>query len=339
MSGNGLVQRALKRPSTWLVVAVALIFAAPVSPAMAAGTGYVFVSNERTHNVLVFDPANDYALVKDIPTSRRPRDMKFNNAHTLLYVACGDDDVIEIIDVATLEVVDYIPTGRSPERFVFNRAETLLFVSNEENSTLQVIDLELRIIVHEVPTGAEPEGVILSEDERTIYVTSEIADMVHVIDAETGAVVDNIIVGTRPRRFVLTPDGAELWVSDELSGTVTIIDRATNTVIEQIHFLPPGFRPVDVTPVGMTINAAGDTIYVGLGRANHVAYVDVATHEIGGYTLVGSRAWDVILSPDESLLYVANGLSDDMSIIEVSSRRNIRTISTGRIPYTVLIDG
>ena len=81
--------------------------------------------------MLVFDPANDYALVEDISTSRRPRDMQFNASKTLLYVACGDDDVIDIIDVATLEVVDFIPTGRSPEAFVFNRAETLLYVSNE----------------------------------------------------------------------------------------------------------------------------------------------------------------------------------------------------------------
>jgi PQQ-dependent catabolism-associated beta-propeller protein len=336
MTGTRLVQR----PLTWSIGLLVFVFALAFSwQADAAGTGYVFVSNERTHNVLVFDPAHDYALVKDIPTSRRPRDMQFNHDHTLLYVACGDDDVIDIIDVATLEVVDYIPTGRSPERFVFNKEETLLFVSNEENSSLQIIDLALKIIVYEVPTGAEPEGVILSEDEKTLYVTSEIADMVHVVDTATGAVVDNIIVGTRPRRFILTPDGRELWVTDELSGEVTVIDRATNLVIDTIHFLPPGFRPVDVTPVGMTINASGDTVFVGLGRANHVAFVNTQTHEVEGYTLVGSRAWDVRLSPDESLLYVANGLSDDMSIIEVRSRRNIRTISTGRIPYTVLIDG
>jgi PQQ-dependent catabolism-associated beta-propeller protein len=323
-----------------LVAGSALPFTLKMSgPARAAGTGYVFVSNERTHNVLVFDPADDYNLVADISTSRRPRDMKFNASHTLLYVACGDDDVIDIIDVAELDVVDYIPTGRSPERFVFNRAETLLYISNEEASAVQVIDLADRIIVHEIPTGAEPEGVILSEDESILYATSEIADMVHVIDTASGVVTDNIIVGTRPRRFVLTVDGRELWVSDELSGTVTIIDRETNQVIDNMNFLPPGFRQVDVTPVGITINQSGDTVYVGLGRANHVAFVNTATREIEGYTLVGSRAWDVTLSPDESLLYVANGLSDDMSIIDLQSRRNIRSISTGRVPYTVIVDG
>lgn len=319
------------------IFAGAFLTLATSGPTFAAGTGYLFVSNEGSHNVLVFDPAKSYALVKDIHTSRRPRDMQLNHDHTLLYVACGDDDVIDIIDVAKLEVIDQIPTGRSPERFVFNRDQTVLYVAEEEGSSLQTIDLKSKIIIHEVPTGAEPEGVILSEDEKTLYVTSEVADMVHVVDVEQGVVTDNIIVGTRPRRFIFAND-TELWVSDELSGEVTIIDRATNEILDTLTFLPPGFRQVDVTPVGMTINKAGDTVLVGLGRANHVAFVNAKTREIEGYTLVGSRAWDVKLSGDEKLLYVANGLSDDVSIIDMDSRRNIRSIQAGRTPYTVVLD-
>lgn len=331
-----LNRQALTRLLATLTALLAIL--ATIGTAEAAGTGYLFVSNERSNNILVFDPANDYALVKDIKTSRRPRDMHFNHDHSLLYVACGEDDVIDVIDVATLEVVDQIPTARSPEMFVFNKDETELYVSNEENSTVQIISIADKIIVNEIPTGAEPEGVILSEDEKTLYATSEVADMVHVIDTETAAVVDNVIVGTRPRRFVLTKDGSELWVSDELSGEISIIDRASNQVIDTLTFVPPGFRPVDVTPVGMTINEAGDTVYVGLGRANHVAFVNVASHEIEGYTLVGSRAWETRLGPGEKLLYVANGLSDDVSIIDLETRKNIRTISAGRVPHTVLID-
>ena len=41
--------------------------------------------------------------------------MKFHDNHKQLFVACGDDDVIDVIDVATLSVVDHIPTGASPE--------------------------------------------------------------------------------------------------------------------------------------------------------------------------------------------------------------------------------
>ena len=56
-------------------------------------------SATRSNNVLVLDPGQDYAVVKEIPISRRPRDMNFDQRHEFLYVACGDDDLIDVIDV------------------------------------------------------------------------------------------------------------------------------------------------------------------------------------------------------------------------------------------------
>jgi PQQ-dependent catabolism-associated beta-propeller protein len=306
-------------------------------PAWAADTGLVFVSNERSNNIAVIDPAKDHAIVKLIATAGRPRDMSFNQDHTLLYVACGDDDVIQVIDVSKLEVVDSIPTGRSPEMFKLSHDDSRIYVSNEETSTVQVIDVASKSIIFEVPTGAEPEGIALSSDGLTLYATSEVADMVHVVDAEEGVVMENVLVETRPRRFI-QPNDSEIWVSNELSGTISIIDLTTFTVAETLEFLPPGFRAVDVTPVGMSMTHDGKTAIVGLGRANHVAFVDIATREIQTYVLVGSRAWGTEISADDKTLYVANGLSDDLSIIDMESRTNVLTMPVGRIPHSVVID-
>jgi YVTN family beta-propeller protein len=101
--------------------------------------------------------------------------------------------------------------------------------------------------------------------------------MVHVVDVDTGVVTDNVVVGTRPRRILELFDGKELWVSNELSGQVSVIDRTANRVSTTLDFLPPGFRQVDVTPVGMTMTRNGKSAIVALGRANHVAFVDTAT--------------------------------------------------------------
>jgi PQQ-dependent catabolism-associated beta-propeller protein len=306
--------------------------------ASANGTGYVFVSHEKTNNIAVIDPKQDYKLIKWIPTSRRPRDMKFRDSRKLLYVACGDDDVIDVIDVATLSVVDHIPTGPSPEMFELSSDEKRLYVSNEEGSSVQEISIAEKVIVREFATGAEPEGIAVSTDGKTIYVTSEVTDMVHVIDAEAGVVTDNIVVGTRPRRFLMLPGNKELWVSNELSGQVSVIDRSTNRVSAALEFLPPGFRQVDVTPVGMTMTRDAKTAIVALGRANQVAFVDPTSRKVRSYVLVGSRAWGVALSPDDMTLYVANGLSDDLSIVDTTTRKAVRTVSVGRVPHSVLVD-
>src|SRR5258706_945486 len=134
-------------------LSLALALFAAATPCAAKDTGLIFVSNEKSSNIVVIDPKT-YRIVKDIKTSRRPRDMHFDAAHEKLYVACGDDDVIEIIDVAKLAVVGKLATGTSPETFAIDETKRRIYVANEESSSLSVLDLDQNIIVHEVPTGA-----------------------------------------------------------------------------------------------------------------------------------------------------------------------------------------
>src|SRR5882724_3216388 len=129
---------------------LALPALAPVS-CDAKDTGLIFVSNEKTNNLIVIDPKT-YQVVKDIKISRRPRDMHFNADHSLLYVACGDDDVIDIIDVARLEVIGKLATGPSPETFAIDERRRRIYVSNEEGSSLSILDMDQNIIIQEVPT-------------------------------------------------------------------------------------------------------------------------------------------------------------------------------------------
>ena len=305
-------------------------------PLFAKDTGLIFISLERGNEVVVLNP--DLTVNTHIETSRRPRDMHFNKDKTLLYVACGDDDSIDVIDVATLTVIDSIPTGPSPEIFAFSPDESQIFVSNEEDSTMEIIDVATKTVVGRVATGAEPEGVINSVDGKYVFVTSEVADMVHVVDRAKAAVIKNLIVGTRPRRFVVTPDGADLWVSDELSSEVHVIDIASLSIKTVLSFVPPGFRPEDVTPVGMAITKDGAKVLITLGRANHMAIVDAKTYEVLQYVLVGSRAWDVDLTSDEKTAFVANGLSDDITVVDMVSMTPVQSLPVGRTPHSIRVD-
>ena len=123
------------------------------SPSPCKDTGLIFVSNEKSNNLIVLDPKT-YQVVKDLKVSRRPRDMHFSSDHSKLYVACGDDDVIDVVDVAKLEVIGRLATGPSPETFALDEKRRRIYVANEEGSSLSVIDIDQNIIVHEVPTGA-----------------------------------------------------------------------------------------------------------------------------------------------------------------------------------------
>ena len=153
-------------PIDRLGLALLLVAAAmAVARAEAKDTGLIFVSNEKSNNVIVLEPKT-YKMLKDIKTSRRPRDMHFNADHSKLYVACGDDDVIDIVDVAKLAVIGKLNTGVSPETFAIDEKRGRIYVADEESASLSIIDIEQNIIVHEVPTGAEPEGVFVERGWR-----------------------------------------------------------------------------------------------------------------------------------------------------------------------------
>ncbi|WP_416898794.1 MAG: beta-propeller fold lactonase family protein [Minwuia sp.] len=345
--------------------------------AMAKDTGLIFVSSEKDNAVYVLD-GKTYAPVKTIPTAARPRHLQFDPERNRIFVACGRGNAIDIIDVAKLELVDRIANVEDPELFDFSKDGRTLYISLEEDAALGILDLETHFAEREgmpelataepeagdggdeeeegeegeeegeeeavpglstVETGEEPEGVLANPDGKTVYVTSEVANIVHVVDLASRQIRANVVAGNRPRRFALTPDGKQLWVTNELNATVTVIDTATDKVTGTIEFPPPtGARSEQVTPVGIVMTRDGATAVVALGRANHIAFVDAKTLEVGDYVLVGQRAWNMTFNRDESLLFVANGLSDDMTIIDAASRKPLKSVPVGRVPHTVLID-
>lgn len=306
------------------------------SAELSAQSGFAIVSNERSDTLTIISP--EFKVIRTIETCARPRGVHFNADRTSFFVGCADDDMIAIYDTESLELVGRIRGVPAPETFDLHPDGRRLIVSNEEDAAASVYDTETGEFLADFLTGEEPEGVQVTSDGRLVFVASEAANLVHVIDLEAGDVIADIQVDTRPRRFALTPDEKELWVSAELAGIVDIIDVATLKLVDDILFLPTGFRSEEVTPVDLIITRDGQRAYVALGRANHVAVVDVPKREVIDYVLVGKRAWGLELTADETLLFVANGLSDDVSVIDTVTLRPIVSIPVGRVPYDILID-
>lgn len=295
----------------------------------------VFVSSEKDNRIYKFDTAGTPAGSIDV--CKRPRHMMFDAAMTRIYVACGDSSELGVVDIAAGKLSHTIALGESPEIFDLSPDGKIAYVSIEDDNVLGAYDLVTRKPLFTVPTGGEPEGVLVMPDGKTAYVTSEVANVVHLVDLTARKVVKNIKVGKRPRRFVLAAGGNELWVSNELDATVSVVDTRSNESTHTIAFEVPGMRKADITPVGMTLSPDGRTMWVGLGRANHVVEVDVASKKPGRKVLVGKRAWGLAMHPDGNTLYVTNGLSDDMTIVDAKSAKAVKTVGAGRVPHSILV--
>ena len=159
--------------------------------------------------------------------------------------------------------------------------------------------------------------------------------MAHFIDTQSWKVVANVLVDTRPRIVEYTPDQRQIWVTSEVGGTVSIIDAASRKIIHTIGFEIAGMRPELITPVGVRFTSDGRTALVALGRANHVAVIDTASYTVKRSLLVGQRVWQLALSADGNRLYAVNGLTNDISVIDVPNLKALITVPVGRLPWVL----
>jgi YVTN family beta-propeller protein len=52
---------------------------------------------------------------------------------------------------------------------------------------------------------------------------------------------------------------------------------------------------------------------------------------------VGKRAWGIAVSPDGSRLYTANGASDDVSVVDLKTRKELKRIKVGGGPWGIAV--
>jgi PQQ-dependent catabolism-associated beta-propeller protein len=322
--------------SAWNLSGAALAAALCVASSGALAQGVAWVSSEKDNAITLIDLAKG-EVAGTVATCKRPRHMQLTPDGAQIAVACSDSGQADFIDVKTRQSSKRMGIGEDPEVFDLSADGKTLFVSLEEDAALGFVDLGSGKTTAEVKVGGEPEGVLVSRDGKLVFVTSEATNSVVAVDAATRKVAWKVKTGKRPRRFAMSPDGSQLWVSNELDASVSIIDVGGKKVVQTLKFEVPGARKEDITPVGLAMTRDGKKAFVGLGRANHVAFVDVASLKVEKLVLVGKRAWSVALNKAESQLVVVNGLSDDVSLVDVASAKATKSIKVGRVPHTAVI--
>jgi len=300
--------------------------------------GYsIYVSNEKDNTISVID-GDSLEVVDTLEVGQRPRGIVLSNDGSLLFVCTSDDDHVQVLDVETKQVLHTLPSGPDPELMALSPDGKFLYIANEDDNLVTVVDVEERLKVTEIPVGIEPEGIGLSPDGKWLVNTSETTNMAHFINTETLEIEANVLVDTRPRVAQFTEDGSEVWVSAEIGGTVAIIDTDSKEIKKRITFEVRGLPPETIQPVGIKLSTDGSNkAYVALGPSARIAVVNMTSYEVEDYLLVGPRVWNLEFSPDQKRLFTTNGVSGDVSVIDLEKQRVIKSVKVGRLPWGVVV--
>lgn len=273
-----------------------------------------------------------------------PVELLFSPDGRRLYVLCQQSGEVRVLNSATYAPLKTIAVGHVPRGFSLSADGGRLFVANSWDDTISVIDTAALDVVATWKVGMEPTSVVEGGTGRYLFVANRISNDVAVLDAGTGAEVKRLVAGRGASYMTLSPDRRRLYVTSVYpdpgpwrtppNSDITVIDTAQAEVVERIplrgiagvfhvaisadgrlgavaELHPKNLVPLTTLEHGAAFEDALTLFGADVGEKP----VEVPLDELDAYA---ARPFGVVITPDQSRLYVTSSGSEIVTVIDVA---------------------
>ena len=260
-----------------------------------------------------------------------------------IYVSNEAESTLDVVDAKTLKVTGHVPLSGHPNNMAVGADGKKVYVGIiQAPGGVDVIDTAAMKRIKTVPTKGSIHNAYVTPDGKYVVAGSIQGRTINIIDASTDepAWTIDMDLGVRPMTFNTNPDGSTKWIFAQLSGLngFAVVDFATRKEIKRINNpeLPPGKAtvPEGSDPShGMAVTSDGKTLVVCSRLNNYLYFYSLPDLKaLGGAELTGKGAGWVTLTPDGKTAYVANPVTNDVSVVDVKTMKEVALIPVGFVP-------
>ena len=328
---------------------LAAVFLAIVSPAVvflatpaAAQTVRIVQTNAAGDNVHLIDPATNEVVdvILGIPI---PHGVTSHPDGSALYFSNEVDHTLDVVPTKTLRVAHKIPlTGRPNNISITPDGRKIYVAIRGSDAFVDVIDLEAGRVVKSIPTLGGVHNVFVTPDGRHLVAGMIGARTLTVVDTETDEPVWSMHFdgGVRPMTFETNPDGSTKRIFVQISSYhgFYVVDFEQRKLVGKISQPELPISRVDNDALqgspahGLAVSPDGSQLWSTSKPNNHVyAWSLPDLHYLGGVEVGHHPDW-LTMTPDGRYVYSANAGSNDVSVIDTQTMKEVARIRVGQVP-------
>jgi YVTN family beta-propeller protein len=315
--------------------------------ALTSGGAMLLVVNPDSNSLTLVNTA-DHSVITEIPVGVDPRTVAVDDAGTRAYVANRGGDSVSVIDLATREAIAEVQTGDRPYGAVVNPAGDRVYVAEQGSDRVRILDAASLDTISRIAVADRPSGLAISDDGRTLLVTHLLANTVTVLTLQPHEIYLPAVMAGAPsspspgRQAPGAVPGAGGQRGEVIPASSIALWPDSN-LLQAIVLAPDGRRAYVPHTRSNTTNSAltFDTTVFPL-----VSQIDLVTrqHLLGQQFDLGvldppgvGLPFDAAITPDGHELWVVNGASNDLSVVNLATRKLAAHIEVGDNPRGIVL--
>ena len=322
-----------------LILPVALL--APIDGGAASATKgamKLYVTNSLADDITVIDLGTLQAI-GDIKVGADVHGVCAPANGRKLFTTIESENNLKVIDTATNEVTDTIPLTGRPNQCAATPDGRFVGVPIRNGNSVDIVDITEKRVVKVLPVKV-PHNCYNAGSNDQMFVSSMGGHEIDLIDLKKLDYAARIPVGGIPRPYAVSRDGKTIYVAlTDLHG-FAVASVPERKVISRVDLppAPPSTCALEPrTPThGLELSPGGKELWVTSLADGGVYVYDIATGKLSPEIRVGACPNWITFSPDGRYCAVSNSGSDDCSIIDTRSRREVARVKVGKGPKRLL---
>jgi YVTN family beta-propeller protein len=287
---------------------------------------YAYVTNGGSDTVTVLDVVN-VRVDRELAVGSHPVAVAASSTRNEIYVvnagAAGANGSVSVIDAEHNTVVATIAVHRQPLSIDLDADGARAYVANSGSNSVSVVDLKARREIAQFGAGEQPVAARLAADGKTLVIANQVGNSVTLMDPASGhvrAVFGGCPGATSP---VILPDSSKAFVACSTGHQVMVIalqnSKARPNQPDQLETL----MDVGRGPVDLALKPDGGEIFVSNSLSDSVSEIYNTTDEVGDTYMIGADPVCGLISRDNSLLYVANQRSQEITVFSIADSKRV----------------
>lgn len=312
--------------------------------AAAAGLGFSQNPRRRSLALVTNSDGNDISLIDlerlapagDWQVGEKPHGIAVSEGGRVAYTTIESEKALKLLDCSTGKVLSTLSLPGRPNQCAVTPNGKLVAVPLYDGDSVQMVDGEsLRVL--KTLAIKRPHNCFNAGNNDHMFVTSTGGNQVNMIDLRTLEYIAEIPVGGVPRPIAVDREEKTLYVA--LSGFhgFVIVDIPSRKATGKVEFppLPPG---TDLAPLrntathGLSLTPDGKELWAASVPTGKVYVYDVQKGEVLPAIGVGKLPNWIAFSPDGRYGCITNTGSNDCSIVDRRTRKEVSRIAVGKAP-------